>query len=285
MALSASIDPDLLPEPFKTRMIIWRQTKRVCEALPAVRTATKHIYDPEWKPIRRFDKTTVEVWGADTFVAAQQLVRDGFKIAVLNLADDSLSGGNIWTGSSAQEESLFRRSTIYQHLPMELYPLGPEEALYAQKVVVFRGPEAEGYPAIKPFTVDIISCPGVRHPKLVDDHLTADDTRILLNKIRLIYQACSKEGADSLVSGALGCGAWRNPADDVAKAFKRVADEYDGVFQRVIFAILPPGKVDYFETDLKQSDSNLTTFQRILSSNENNSVTCQKPADQRHITT
>lgn len=46
------------------------------------------------------------------------------------------------------------------------------------------------------------------------------------NKIRTIFRIGLIHGHDSLVLGALGCGAFRNPPRHVARLFHEVMDEH-----------------------------------------------------------
>ncbi|CAF4655711.1 unnamed protein product, partial [Rotaria magnacalcarata] len=43
---------------------------------------------------------------------------------------------------------------------------------------------------------------------------------------------------DCLILSALGCGAFRNPPDHIAKLFRSVIEQYAGFFQTIIFAII-----------------------------------------------
>ena len=91
------------------------------------------------------------------------------------------------------------------------------------------------------FEVDVLSCAGVRHPALTSEGRMNDgDMQMLLEKVRLIYASAKECGVDGLVLGALGCGAFRCPPDDVASVFERVNMEFDGTFEVVVFAILTP---------------------------------------------
>ena len=60
------------------------------------------------------------------------------------------------------------------------------------------------------------------------------------NKIRTIFRIGLVHGHDSLVLGALGCGAFRNPPRHVARLFHEVMDEpeFKNKYRRVVFAIL-----------------------------------------------
>ena len=168
------------------------------------------------------------------------------------------------TGSGAQEESLGRRTTLCQHLLWESYPILDNEALYSKGVVVFRDTEQRGFaPLPKPFSVDVITCPGIRHPKLVDEHLSQVDLDRLRVKIELIFQMAHANGARTLVAGALGCGAWRNPPADVAQVFKEVLDRYAGMLDTVVVAILPPDPTMFFSKGVGTTN-NFSVFRDVL---------------------
>eukprot|EP00760_Papus_ankaliazontas_P031493 PhM_4_TR5308/c0_g1_i2/m.25046 len=66
------------------------------------------------------------------------------------------------------------------------------------------------------------------------------DYDLLVEKIRTLLFMAMEAGCDSLVLGALGCGAFRNPPDAVARAFADVlaSDDFKNVFHRVDFAII-----------------------------------------------
>jgi len=65
-------------------------------------------------------------------------------------------------------------------------------------------------------------------------------------RIRAVLHAAKEEGAEALVLGAFGCGAFGNPPDAVAMLFRHClqSDEFRGCFRTVIFAILEPKSSD-----------------------------------------
>lgn len=132
-----------------------------------------------------------------------------------------------------------------------LYPIAHNEAVYSPGITVFRSSEAADYRFIhQAFKLDFIACPGLKCPELVYDstaeegRLSEEDTKVLEDKIRLILQVGADEGHDSLVLGALGCGAWRNPPADVAAVIERVLSGHEGVFKVIVFAILSVTEFD-----------------------------------------
>lgn len=228
-------------------MITYRHTKILCKLVPESDVLTyKYTFVPDWRPKPRHPPSPVSLVALDTFVAAQRLVLSSppaTKVACLNFADDSFPTGCADTGSGAQEESLCYRSTLSRHISIRHYPLTRDVLLYSPGVLVFKATEEEGFQLLpRPFSVDVISCPGVRHPCLEREsgRMTVADTQILRVKIETILQAAYLERVDHLVLGALGCGAWRNPPHEVATAFRDVLERLPGgLFKSVVFAIMP----------------------------------------------
>lgn len=263
-----NIDPNGLPEPFKSRILTYRDTLNLCKGIKAESINTyKYIYKELWKPIKRYDdETIIQVLPIDTFVSVKEEIekeRNKFKIACLNLADDSFPTGCANTGSGAQEESLCYRSTLSSHLDIKYYPLKNNELLYSSNIIVFKDTEEKHFQMIKYFITNVISMPGIRHPILDENNnMKESDLESLKIKIETILQVAYNENIDILVLGALGCGAWKNNPTDVANTFKIVLDSFPYIFKKVIFAIKGP-KDDMYFTKIK-TDNNYETFLKIL---------------------
>ena len=73
-----------------------------------------------------------------------------------------------------------------------------------------------------------------------DGGFTPQGDAIQLNKIRTIYRLALKNGHDSIVLGAFGCGVNKLPCDAVADQFRRVLEEleFKRKFKEIVFAIL-----------------------------------------------
>lgn len=52
-----------------------------------------------------------------------------------------------------------------------------------------------------------------------------------------ILQIAAAHKADTLILGAFGCGAFRNPPEVVARAYRELLDQFDGYLARVEFAV------------------------------------------------
>lgn len=204
------------------------------------------------------DETTiVEVQNIDCLYAGVQLKEQGYNPAVLNMASRRNPGGGVTTGAGAQEETLFRRTnlfrSLYQFAPYaEQYGIKPSHhqypldrnygGVYTPNAIYFRESEQKGYALLeKPVCLSFITVAGMNRPDLTDYGMIADHhVEPIKNKIRTIFRIGLIHGHDSLVLGALGCGAFRNPPRHVARLFHEVMDEpeFKDKYRRVIFAIL-----------------------------------------------
>ena len=211
----------------------------------------------------------VQVINQDCILALRDLVEQGYNPAVLNMASLYHPGGGVLTGSSAQEEELCRRSTLaislYQFsLPggrygdladmvrvkrrAERYPMdNTYGGIYSPDITFFRATKDEGYALLdEPFRAAVISVASLNynpkhgHNSLDNGNIPESDKPILKEKIRTIFRIGALKGHDSLVLGALGCGAFCTPPAQMARLFHEVMDEseFQGRFKKIVFAII-----------------------------------------------
>ncbi len=180
----------------------------------------------------------------------------GKRIAVLNFADSISPGGAVTYGSSAQEESLCRCSTLFPVLnrralheqyysvnEKNVTPRGSDACIYTPKIKIVKSDE--DHPARLSerdwVEVDVITCAAPNYRCVLpppDEELF----EIHLNRGRKILDAALDNGADCLVLGAFGCGAFYNSPTVVANAYAQLMQEYKGMFDEVEFAIFYWGK-------------------------------------------
>lgn len=222
--------------------------------------------------------TTETVERNDCLVAAQRLVKDGYHPALLNFASAGHPGGGVARGARAQEETICRRSTLsrsifsfsakyasiygYEHKKGNNYPLYNLHfsAIYSPAVTVFK----EGLECTlmeEPYQVAVITCAalnlnGKYSLKLtLDGHMPAAAKLITLDKIRTVFRIGLLHGHDALVLGAFGCGAFRNPPEEVAALFHQVIEEpeFKNKFRLITFSIIE---------DHNSKDANYNAFQK-----------------------
>lgn len=179
---------------------------------------------------------------------ALQLQSPGSKVAVLNFASPKNPGGGFLKGASAQEENLCLRSTLFPAITIKkFHPMPVVSCLYTSDICVFRdgdnlrkdlAPEDRYY-------LDVITSGMVASPKVKDGRYEIPEVRELVRKkIRLVMRLCVDKGVQKVVLGAWGCGAYRNPLQEIVEAFKEVLtdgqEHWEGV-EEVVFAILDRG--------------------------------------------
>lgn len=229
----------------------------------------------------KHSKATVNVINEDTFNAAIMLKdtlashnsntsttqnTTSSRVAILNLASDTSPGGGFERGALAQEEALCYRSSLFLSLHKTHYPFTPLQGLYTRDVVIIRSSMTDGHAVLAPAVasadlpiVSALSIAAIRRPKLADETRLGqtrkvfddpEDRVLTKKKMRLALRMAASKGHDSVVLGALGCGAFRNPPEEIADAWKEVLeeDEFGGGWWRAVwFAVLDPGNEGNFE--------------------------------------
>ena len=73
-------------------------------------------------------------------------------------------------------------------------------------------------------------------------------------RIERVFQIAMAKGAEVLILGAFGCGAFRNPPKVVAAAMKTIVQKYRNAFDTIEFAVYCPPR----------RDQNYHVFNRVL---------------------
>ena len=220
-----------------------------------------------------YDSTQTGCINADCMEIAEYLLEKGYNPAILNLASAKKPGGGYREGMGAQEESLCHSSTLslslYQYGDPKYaniresgvcvkevgYPLNLNYGgIYSPNVTFFRNNVSKFYTLREqPFKCDVITVAGLSFNGRMDysyaDEMaycsetggfTPEGEAIMLNKIRTIFRVAVEHGKASIVLGALSCGAYKCPPEEVAKQFKTVIEEteFKNKFKLLVFAIL-----------------------------------------------
>ena len=254
-------------------------TKNKYETLPQLRSAVQSSIKRQYMvrqedqishPISSRSRTQYIVSPKRSLEAASGY--PGKKVAVLNFANNHSVGGAPFS-SGAQEESLCRCSTLYPCLQamwgpfyarhQDLYNkgiinhVGNDDLIYTPDVVVFKSDERTDpiFPTMMPedrwFKVDIITSAA---PELRAGPMPRNYDQVICSRIRRILDVAANEHVEVLILGAWGCGAFRNPAETVARTFHDLLAGYD--FETVEFALASDGESVFhkvFEAKLKDA--------------------------------
>ena len=204
----------------------------------------------------------------------------GQRVAVLNFASATNPGGGVTRGSSAQEEALCLCSTLYpcllgDELWQKYYKMHRDRhdvtytdaCIYTPDVLIIKTDTdaPERLPEDKMQAVDVITCaaPNLReHPSNAMNpgfgspvHLSRQDIYSLhTQRARKILSVAALHDIDVLILGAFGCGAFCNPPDVVAAAYRNVLPEFAHALRTVEFAVYCSPR----------DDSNYQAFRRTL---------------------
>ena len=211
------------------------------------------------QPSEKKFETNIMVVNDDTLYAAKKFLSEG-TTAVLNMASFHTPGGGVTRGSSAQEESLFRRTNLHKSLYQfhyvgdeygipqreERYPLQTTYgAIYTPNVTVFRNVERDGCEFLdEPYKVNVITMAAIKQPPINEDGTIADWAKdILRKKVAQMLSIGYVNGNENLILGAFGCGAYGTPPNEMAKIFHEViySDTYYWLFKNICFAIFEDG--------------------------------------------
>ena len=195
-------------------------------------------------------ETQCSVTPERTFAAAVRLAKEnpGCRLGVLNFASATNPGGGVRSGSSAQEEALCRCSTLYPVLSSgqfkeEFYdlhrsrkdPLYTDTCIYTPDIVICKTDTAvpQRMPEEEWVRTDVITCaaPNLRHgSKDPSEEGTfvlpspEELLRIHTSRAERILAVAAQNGIEIFVTGAFGCGAFRNDPAISAAAWKEASE-------------------------------------------------------------
>ena len=247
-----------LAEVFRDTLKFFAEESILAEAIANTNTHTR-VYAPDFRIETDAHKAgIVRVVSGRTLRTALELHAEfpDMKIAALNFAASQHPGGRVYGGSRAQEESLCRSSTLYPSLITDIarknfYDYHAENCgwaasdtcIYSPDVVICRD-DSDYVPArLSPedfVKVDVITCAAphlFRNIEISEGELYA----MHLSRARNILRVCAFSGADILVTGAFGCGAFHNPPEVVAEAWREALSVYREKFELVVFAVYCAG--------------------------------------------
>ena len=138
-------------------------------------------------------------------------------------------------------------------------PKASDSLIYTEGVIICKSDEdlPKRLPKEEWVTVDVITvaAPDLRsksnqHAPLVAGGTYMNDAELFGYHVKRaihVLTCAAAKGADVLVLGAFGCGAFQNNPEVVARAYKTALSEFPKVFRKIVFAVYcpPGGSVNY----------------------------------------
>lgn len=248
-------------EIFNDSMRLCESDKALKQAVEASIAAQKMYSEGVELPVKSHasydDECEIVVSKKKTLEAAGGYV--GNKVCVLNFASSTRPGGGVKSGSNAQEENICRSTTLYECLDErsvssafhsrhrqlreegKMNGLNNDDCIYTPGVCVFK----EDHDDCKLldqsdwFSIDVITCAA---PDFRDRpwKVTISDTDLeALHEKRLnrILDIAALHGAEVVILGAFGCGAFKNPPKVVARGMYSAVQKHLHDFRTIEFAV------------------------------------------------
>ena len=248
----------------------------------ASQTKKWNMADIKWTPtLTTSCVKEVFIWDCDAVSAAiKESSSSGPGILLVNFASNRRPGGGYQGGAQAQEEDICRRTTLPFAIDPALglqadqsfYPLNEHAdlacGLVSPGVQILWDGSSRQYRLLEPTpSIVVLTVPGYNPASYIDKDCflppgsgrsrlyTAEGRARAKKRIGLQLAIANQYGLACLITGAIGCGVFRNDPAEVASLFREVIDEApaEGTCRRVIFAI-----------PHSNSNNNLSEFERVL---------------------
>lgn len=270
-------------EVFNDTMDWIKKNSDLSDSVAKAKKQTKIFWEDDYPAFdnAKNENTLVTVTDNRSYQAAMRLHAEdtSSKIAVMNFANAFHAGGGVTTGAGAQEECLCRTSTLYpllyrrslrdtfyKHHHTLKTAKASDALIYTEGVVICKTDTdlPKRMPKEDWVSVDVITiaAPDLRttsniHAALVGNGTFMNDAELFGYHIkRAIHMltCAAAMGADTLVLGAFGCGAFQNNPEVVARAYKLALQEFPKAFKKIEFAVYCS----------PSDDTNYQVFKRVL---------------------
>lgn len=210
--------------------------------------------------------TIFEVIEETTIESILRNVSDGYTNPMcLNFASAFSPGGGFLNGSQAQEESIARVSGLYlcqinafafyeTHRRNQSYMFS-DGMIYSPSVPIIR--KDNGDMLDTPVISSIITAAAVNKGKVMEHEpdRKSDIESVMKKRIDILLGISALNNHKVLILGAWGCGVFQNDPKEIAHLFfELLMTKYQGVFEKVVFAIYAKNKkfIEAFQNELEK---------------------------------
>ena len=173
-------------------------------------------------------------------------LREGNSVTVLNFASYKNPGGMYLKGSTAQEETLCKHSTLYNVLSAfdsSFYARNRSSlnyGLYKSNMLLaigvdFFGEDIHDYRGKANVITMAAPNAGVAAWNGIPVY---DINKVICERLSQIYKVAAISGTDVLIVGAYGCGVFKNDAKAVASCVAELSKEYKDYFKKIIHPVI-----------------------------------------------
>lgn len=183
---------------------------------------------------------------------------------ILIMGSDYKEGGGVKSGARAQEENVYRRCNIHLVQTSQFYTNRLQSLIYFPKLELLRDAQynwiaemSETSEAdVKIFSA--ITAAAIRNPRIRtvivegqqhETYARAEELEYMKWTIDNIFKLAILKQHRRVILGALGCGAYHNPAYAVRDLFQSAINRYRQYFDKITFAVYdrPGSEVNNFD--------------------------------------
>lgn len=248
---------------------VYRLSDQECRLLPLYQSMS---YKPQTKfwvnrlttadMVDRLTTNVVDYIKDNNPISDKNQFNSNAKIAVLNFASYKNPGGMFLQGSSAQEESLCHRSTLYNVLS-EYFPLeyrynnaNLNKGLYEHFAIYS--------PSIlfdEKYLVNVLTCPAPNKTPCIryKAFTLKENSDYLYDRIKFMKFICEREEVNALIAGAWGCGVFKQDPMEVAEYFVKIFAHSN--LSLVIFSIPDTTKANTFYREIQRQKGEFVSWQ------------------------
>jgi uncharacterized protein (TIGR02452 family) len=230
----------------------WETIKSMCKNLKPLEQTKQFTYREDFV-FKKSGETKIRIVNDDCIAQTLLLKDQGLNPVMLNMCNPLNPGGNP-TLFGSQEESIFRRTDLSLCLSNDFYPQRKLGIYYSPRVRVLCLSEKQPiFLENNQPQISVLSMAALMQPPVCDNRILPPYSLYMEMKIASIFQVAYSQGHDSIVLGALGCGAFGNPPEHICDIFMKQINNVGNSFKSIVFAILD------FEND---QHSNFNVFKK-----------------------
>ena len=218
---------------------VYEDTIKISKLYPYSSSIKISIGNSKYTPSNRYlTPVNVDVINGDCIQECIKLTpKYPSDLLLLNLANERYPAGCKLPIGTTQEEHIFRCTNAYLTLERTLYPFEINEFIYTPTLSIFKD---DKYNKLKePVIVSMLTIAALDNPQVENNkYKYVKDYYTMVNKIEAIFRHADIYEAKILILGALGCGVFNNPTDEVVTIFNDCIERYRYSFQAIYFTIL-----------------------------------------------
>jgi hypothetical protein len=237
-------------------IIMWDKKKRIEIQRDTLDVISKTKAKFKESVSRRFDENNIDknipIQNAQTIIEVMNLdvlevtvamqAGSGKSYTFMVNANEFNKGGGYKNGANGQEESVCRRTNLIPILDQTKYPVPELGCILIDNIFIVRNTEQHNYVWLNPpVKSNCVILAAYQSPNIDSNNkIEAKMREQMRTKIINMFYVLLANGHRRIILGAIGCGAFCNPSEDVANLFKEIieSNRFKNKFEHIVFSII-----------------------------------------------